>query len=90
MNHIDEKKLKGSQPFLIAMIISLLNTETKDYDMGTNAKSTLVGKPLLQKDLSGKPYKEAWNYQTEVGMINYLQVNSCPKMSISVHQNARF
>ena len=59
ITHIDEKILKVSQPFLIGIIIYLLNIETNDYDVDTTAKSTLVGKPLLHKDLSGKPRKES-------------------------------
>ena len=58
--------------------------------MNTNTKTTQVGKPLLHKDVSGKPRKEAWNYRTVVGMLNYLQGNSRPEMSMAVHQTARF
>ena len=57
----DEKRFKVAQPFLIDRIISLLNIYTNDYGMDTNAKSTPVGKPLLHKDLSVKPRKEACN-----------------------------
>ena len=74
--HIDENIFKVSQTFLIDRIISLLNIDKKDYGVDTNAKSTPVGKPLLHKDLYGKPRKEAWNYKTAVGMLNYLQSNS--------------
>ena len=49
-----------------------------------------VDKPLLRKDLSGKPRKETWNYRTAVGMMTYLQGNSRPEMSMVVHQTARF
>ena len=58
--------------------------------METNAKSTPVGKPLLHKDLSVKPRKEAWNYWTAVGMLSYLQGNSRPDMPMEVHQISRF
>ena len=47
ITHIDEKIFKVLQPFLIGNIISLLNIDTKNYGMDTNAKSTPVGKPLL-------------------------------------------
>ena len=57
ITHIDEKRLKLSQPLLIDSIIYLLNIDTNDYDMDTSAKSTPVGKPLLHKDLSEKPCK---------------------------------
>ena len=55
--HIDDNIFKVSQPLLIDSIISLLNIDTNDYDMDTNAKSTPIGKPLLRKDLSGTSRK---------------------------------
>ena len=58
--------------------------------MDTNAKSTPVGKPMLHKELSEKPRKEAWNYQTAVVMINYFQGYIRPDMSMAVHQTAHF
>ena len=53
---------KTSQTFLIDRIIYFLIINTNNYGMHSNAKSTLVGKPLIQKYLSGKPSKEEWNY----------------------------
>ena len=85
-----KKKFKVSQHFWIDRIIYLLNMNTKDYGMDTNAKLTPVGKKLLHKDLSGKPHKKAWNYQMATGMLNYLQGNSRAEMSMVVHQTARF
>ena len=72
IDHLDEKRFKISQPFLIDRIISLLNIDTNDLGLVTNSKSTPFGKPLLRIDLSGKPRKENWNYQTAVGMLTYL------------------
>ena len=90
MTQLDDKRFKISQPFLINRILSFLNIDTNEYGMDTNAKSTLVGKPLLHKDLSGKPRKEKWNYRTAVGMFTYLQGTSRPEISMAVHQTARF
>ena len=78
ITQLDDKRFKISQPFLINRILSFLNIDTNKYGMDTNAKSTPVGKPLLHKDLSGKPRKETWNYRTAVGMFTYLQGNSRP------------
>ena len=58
--------------------------------MHTNSKSTPVGKPVLDKDLEGKPRKLSWKYRTAVGMLTYLQGNSRPEISMAVHQTARF
>ena len=62
INHLNEMIFKISQPFMIDRIISFLNIDTNDFGLGTNSKSTSVGKPLLHKDLSGNPRKENWNY----------------------------
>jgi len=58
--------------------------------METNTKSTPVSKPLFHEDVSGKPRKATWNYQTAVGMLTYLQGNTRPEISMAVHQTARF
>ena len=78
------------QPFLINIIILFLKIDSNDYGIGKNSKSTPVGKPLLHKDLSGKPQKETWNCITAVGMLIYLQCNIHPELSMAVHQMARF
>ena len=80
ITQLDDKRFKISQPFLIDRIISFLNNDTNEYSMDTKAKSTPVGKPLLHKELSSKPCKETWNYQTSVGMLTYSQGNSRPEM----------
>ena len=36
INHIDEKRLKLSQPLLIYMILYLLNIDTNGYGVDTN------------------------------------------------------
>ena len=68
INNLDEKIFKNSQPFLIHRIISFLNMDTNDFGLGTISKLTPVGKPLLHKELSGKPRKENCNYRTALGM----------------------
>ena len=78
ITQLDEKRFKTSQPFLINRIISLLIIDQNEFGLKTNNKSTPVSKPLLHKDLSDKPCKEAWNYQMAVGILTYLQVNTRP------------
>ena len=57
ITHLDENVFKISLPFMIDRIISFLNIDTNEYGIGANFKSTPVGKPLLHRDLSGKPRK---------------------------------
>ena len=90
ITHIDEKRFKVLKPLLIDRNISLINIDTNNYGMDTNNKATTVGKPLLYTGLSGKPRKEAWNYQTAVGMLNHLQGNSRTDISMSLNQTTHF
>ena len=90
ITQLDKNRFKISQPYLIDRIISLLNLNQDEFGYQTNPKATPVGKPVLNKDLAGKPPKEDWNYRTAVGMLTYLQGNSQPEISMSVHQTARF
>ena len=64
---IDEKIFKLSQLFLIEMIVSLLNTETKNYGMETNTKSTPVGNSLSHKYLSGNRAKRHGTNEQHLG-----------------------
>ena len=58
---LDNKIFKISQPYLTdQVIISFLNINVNDHNVDTNNKIQLV-KPLLHKDLTGKPRKETWN-----------------------------
>ena len=90
ITQLDESRFKVSQPFLVDRILAFLKIDTNDFGTSSNSKSTPVGKPLLHKNLSGKPRKETWNYRTAVGMLGYLQGNSRPKISMVGHQTACF
>jgi hypothetical protein len=90
ITQLDDNRFKISQPYLIDRIVSLLELNQDEQGFRTNPKATPVGKPVLNKDLEGKPRKEDWNYRTAVGMLTYLQANSRPEISMSVHQTARF
>ena len=90
IKHISDNKFELSQPYLIERIVSLLGLKDNEFDVESNPKSTPVGKPVLNKDLEGKPRKLPWKYRTAVGMLNYLQYNTRPEISMAVHQTARF
>ena len=90
IKHLDKGSFEISQPFLTERIVTLLGLKDNDFDANINARSTPVGKPVLNKDLEGKPRKLSWKYRTAVGMLNYLQGNTRPEISMAVHQTARF
>ena len=75
---------------MIDIILSFQNTYKNNYGMDTSVKSTPVDKHILHKYFYEKQRKEKWNYWTADGMLLYLQVNSCPEMSITMYQNAVF
>ena len=70
ITQLDDKIFKIFQTYLIDRIISFLKIDANDHNIETNKKSMPVDKPLLHKDLSGKPRKETWNYRTYVSMMN--------------------
>ena len=60
-----------------------------DIDLSTQ-KSTPCLKAPLTKDLDGDPCSESFTYASIVGMLLYLAEHSCPDISYSVSQVARF
>ena len=76
-----------SQPFLIDRIIELLGSAITD----ANVKDTpAVYKEILFKDEDGPERKQAWNYRSAIGMLNYLAASTRPDCLFAVHQCARF
>ena len=90
IKQVTKNKFELSQPFLTERIVKLLGLENNKFGIDCNTKVTPVGKPLLNKDLAGKPRKLTWKYRTAIGMLTYLQNNSRPEISMAVHQLARF
>eukprot|EP00956_Cyclotella_meneghiniana_P016831 scaffold26923_cov50-Cyclotella_meneghiniana.AAC.1 len=90
IEHLDDKRFEMKQPYLIERICRTLGLIDNDWKAETNTKNTPVGKPVLGKDLQGKPRKLKWKYRTAVGMLSYLQGNTCPDISMATHQTARF
>ena len=89
ISKLDDGRYEFTQPFLIDRIIKFINTEYPTELTGRESL-TPVGKPLLHKDLEGKPRKYKWNFRTAVGMIGYLQQSTRPEISMASHQCARF
>jgi hypothetical protein len=69
IKQITKNKFESSQPFLIKQIVNLLVLGQNEFNVHTKTKITPVGKPLLNKDLEGKPRKKDWKYSTAIGML---------------------
>ena len=59
-------------------IVNPLGLGQNEFDVHTKSKITPVSKPLLNKDLEGKPRKKDWKYCTAIGILTYLQGNTRP------------
>jgi len=86
VNKVDDGVFELRQPFLIKRIIDELNLSLVD----SQKRPTPVAKPLLHKDLQGKPRVKKWKYRSIIGILTYLQGISRPDISMAVHQCARF
>jgi hypothetical protein len=86
IRQIDKDSFELSQPFLIKQITSFLGIA----DGKTNKKLTPVGKPLLNKNLLGVPWKYDWEYWGAIGMLTYLTGSVRPDIEMATHQCARF
>ena len=89
ISKLDDGRYEFAQPFLIERIIKFIKMEYPTELTGRESL-TPVGKPLLHKDIEGKPRKYNWNFRTAVGMIGYLQQSTRPEISMASHQCARF
>jgi hypothetical protein len=74
------------QPFLIEHITSFFGIAVGKI----NEKLTSVGKPLLNKDLLGVPWKYDWEYRGAIGMLTYLTGSVRPDIAMANHQCACF
>ena len=83
-------KTQTDSTYVVERIVFLLGLKDNEFNVETNSKATLVGKPVLNKDLDGKHKKLSWKYRTAVGMLNYLQCNTRLEIPMAVHQTARF
>ncbi len=86
IKQIDKDSFELMQPFLIEQITSFLGIA----DGKTNQKLTLVGNPLLNKDLLGVPRKYDWEYCGEIDMLTYLTGSVRPDITMATHQCAYF
>ena len=85
-DHHAEKSFSMSQPHLINQIIDAIPGMTN----ANSAKTPFASTVLLHKDIEGKERQENWNYQSIIGMLNYLVNSTRPELSFAVHQCARF
>jgi hypothetical protein len=69
-------------------IVNLLGLGQNEFDVHTKTKITPVGKPVLNKDLEGKPRKKDWKYCTAIGMLTYLQGKTRPEILMATQQLA--
>ncbi len=65
---------------MIEQIANLLGLGQNEFDVHTKTNITPLGKPLLNKNLEGKPRKKDWKYCTAIGMLTYLQRNTHPEI----------
>jgi len=80
----EKEGLQLSQPHLMRRIIDAAGlTDQQLHDMPAEPRK------LLTKESNGEPCKHNCNYQSMVGMLNYLCVMR-PKILFVVHQCARF
>jgi hypothetical protein len=86
IKQLDDSSFEHTQPFLIERVTKFLGIDNGR----THEKLTLVGKPLLNKDLNGFPCKYDWEYCTAIGMLIYLTRSVRPDIAMVVHQCAHF
>ena len=56
----------------------------------SNPDQTAASTKPLGLDKNGAPFYEQWSYASVVGMLLYLDANSCPEIAYAVHQCACF
>ena len=78
--------IQMTQPHLINQIIANLGLDNNSNAKTTPAQSTVI----LKRGINDPPGKEAFNYKSIVGKLNYLEKGSRPDIAYAVHQCARF
>jgi hypothetical protein len=76
--------LELAQPGLIQKIIAACGLQDQSTTHDTPATTILV------PDQYGLPRIHHWNYQSLIGMLNYLAASTRPDIAFAVHQCARF
>ncbi len=78
------KSITLTQPGLINQIIR----ET-GITLLSNGKDTPADS-ILHHDKDGPEWIDKWNYRSLIGKLNYLANNTCPDISMAVHQCAHY
>lgn len=69
----------------------LIESIIHDVGLSINSNSkTTPAECVLHPDTSGAPRKDAWNYRSVIGKLNFLAQNTRPDISFAVHQCTRF
>ena len=82
----DDGSILLTQPQLIASIIQYLHLQASSNSKKTPSTTT----SLLHKDSDGPEMTPDFHYRSVIGKLNFLEKSTCPNISISVHQCARF
>ena len=82
----DDRSIKLTQPQLTESIIKNLHLQSRSNPKKTPAVTT----NLLHKDSDGPDMNLDFHYCSVIGKLNFLEKSTCPDISISVHQCARF
>lgn len=82
----EDGSIKLAHPHLIDDIIN-------DMGFKENTKGKAIpalSSSILQGDEKGKPHDEAWEYQSIIGKLNFLEKSMRMDLAYAVHQAARF
>ena len=81
MEHYQDGSFMMSQPLLIGRIIDAI----PGMNMENSVTTPFASGTLLDKDKNGAPQEENWNYQSLVGILNYLVNSKRPELAFTMN-----